>query len=308
MLLGNAAAQHPQAGDAAVARALDRRSSTGASVGYLGEAANSVGAQLVRALPGPAGLHAGQMLSQPMKALLLLNVEPALDGADPAAARAALQGSGLVVAMTPFRDAAVDNADVLLPIAPFTETAGTLRQRRRAALQSFPRRRQAARRSAAGLEGAARARQPARPGRASTTTDAEAVRDEALGEPPTRRRGCPTHRPRGAAARPRHRAAWSAWPTCRSTAPTRWCAAPRRCSSRADAQAPVVGLPTVAVAAARPAGAATRCACRKAAPARCCRAREDPSLAATAVRVRGRPSEHGVAGRDVRRASASLAA
>src|SRR5207342_2071874 len=97
----------------------------GASIGSFGEAANSVGAQWVRALPGPAGLHAGQMLSQPMKALLLLNVEPTHDGADPAAARAALQGSGLVVAMTPFRDAAVDNADVLLPIAPFSETAGT---------------------------------------------------------------------------------------------------------------------------------------------------------------------------------------
>ena len=35
---------------------------TGASVGYLGEAANSVGAQLVGALPGPGGLNAGQML------------------------------------------------------------------------------------------------------------------------------------------------------------------------------------------------------------------------------------------------------
>jgi len=52
-------------------------------------------------------------------------VEPAHDAADPSAARAALQGAGLVVALTPFRDAAIDNADVLLPIAPFSETAGT---------------------------------------------------------------------------------------------------------------------------------------------------------------------------------------
>ena len=95
------------------------------SVGVFGEAANSVGAQWARVLPGASGLHAGQMLSQPMKALLLLNVEPVHDAADPAAARAALEGSGLVVALTPFLDAAVDNADVLLPIAPFTETAGT---------------------------------------------------------------------------------------------------------------------------------------------------------------------------------------
>ncbi|HET7527634.1 MAG TPA: NADH-quinone oxidoreductase subunit NuoG [Burkholderiaceae bacterium] len=124
VLLGNAALQHPQAG-ALLWLAHWIAEQCGASVGVLGEAANSVGAQWVRALPGPSGLHAGQMLSQPMKALLLLNVEPAYDGADPAATRAALQGSGLVVALTPFRDAAVDNADVLLPIAPFSETAGT---------------------------------------------------------------------------------------------------------------------------------------------------------------------------------------
>ncbi|MFM8509018.1 MAG: molybdopterin-dependent oxidoreductase [Betaproteobacteria bacterium] len=76
------------------------------------------------AQPGPGGLNAAQMLSQPMKALLLFNVEPELDAANGAAAKAALQGSGLVVAFTPFRDAKVENADVLLPIAPFTETAG----------------------------------------------------------------------------------------------------------------------------------------------------------------------------------------
>ncbi|MDT9170749.1 molybdopterin-dependent oxidoreductase, partial [Escherichia coli] len=91
-------------------------------VGYLTEAGNTVGAQLVHAIPRQGGLNAGQMLSQPMKALLLLNVEPVLDAANAAAARAALQGSGLVVALTPFKDAQVDNADVLLPIAPFTET------------------------------------------------------------------------------------------------------------------------------------------------------------------------------------------
>ena len=124
LLLGNAAAQHPQAAQLlAVAHWIGEH--TGASVGYLGEAANSVGAQLVGALPGPGGLNAAQMLSQPMKALLLLNVEPELDAADAPAARAAMQRSGLVVALTSFKDAAVENADVLLPIAPFTETAGS---------------------------------------------------------------------------------------------------------------------------------------------------------------------------------------
>ena len=124
VLLGNAAVQHPHAGQL-LALAQWIAGQVGAQVGVLGEAANSVGAQLVQALPGPQGLHAGQMLSQPMKALLLLNVEPVLDAADAAAAAKALAASGLVVAMTPFKDAMSDVADVMLPIAPFTETAGT---------------------------------------------------------------------------------------------------------------------------------------------------------------------------------------
>ena len=124
VLLGNAAAQHPQAGQL-LALAQWIAAQTGASVGYLTADANTVGAQLVNALPGAGGLNAGQMLGQPMKALLLLDVEPSFDAADPAAASAALAGSGLIVALTSFKDAAVDNADVLLPIAPFTETSGT---------------------------------------------------------------------------------------------------------------------------------------------------------------------------------------
>lgn len=125
VLLGNAAAQHPQASQL-LALAQWIGAQTGATVGYLGESGNSVGAQLVGALPRAGGLNAGQMLTQPMKALFLLGVEPVLDAADAAAARAALQGAGLVVSMTPFKDANTDIADVLLPVAPFTETGGAL--------------------------------------------------------------------------------------------------------------------------------------------------------------------------------------
>jgi len=128
LLLGQAAAQHPQAAQLlAVAQWIAAQ--TGATVGYLGEGGNAVGAQLVNALPGPGGLNAGQMLTQPMKALLLLNCEPQLDGAHAAATQAALAQSGLVVAMTPFFDgpdsALAQAADVLLPTAPFTETGGS---------------------------------------------------------------------------------------------------------------------------------------------------------------------------------------
>jgi len=123
VLLGNAAAQHPQAGTL-LALAQWIAEHTGASCGYLGESGNSVGAQMVGAVPGAGGLNAGEMLSRPMKALLLLNAEAELDAADATAARKALKGGGLVVSMSPFADANADFADVMLPIAPFTETGG----------------------------------------------------------------------------------------------------------------------------------------------------------------------------------------
>ena len=125
VLLGNAAAQHPQAG-ALLALANWIAAQTGASVGYLTEAANTVGAQLVGAQPGAGGLNAGQMLAKgALKAALLLDVEPTLDAADPSAAKAALEQAETVIAFSAFKTAALDVADVLLPVSPFTETSGT---------------------------------------------------------------------------------------------------------------------------------------------------------------------------------------
>lgn len=71
------------------------------------------------------GKHAQAMLQQPLKAYLLLGVEAELDAHDPRQALAALQQAELVVAMSPYQHNAVDYAHVLLPVAPFTETAGT---------------------------------------------------------------------------------------------------------------------------------------------------------------------------------------
>lgn len=124
VLLGKAAAQHPEASTLlALARWIGQH--TGASVGFLGEAANSVGAQLVGAQPGEGGLDASQMLGGALKACLLLNVEPALDVADAPLALASLASADLVVALTPFKSAAIDCADVMLPITPFSETSGS---------------------------------------------------------------------------------------------------------------------------------------------------------------------------------------
>jgi NADH-quinone oxidoreductase subunit G len=122
VLLGNCAAQHPQA-SALLALANWIGEHTGASVGYLTEAANSVGAS-----PSQRGLDAGQMLGRapmPLKAVLLLNVDPVLDAADPAAAVTALRAAEFVVAMSPLQLHSLEHVDVLLPIAPFTETSGT---------------------------------------------------------------------------------------------------------------------------------------------------------------------------------------
>ncbi|MEX8521080.1 MAG: NADH-quinone oxidoreductase subunit NuoG [Leptothrix sp. (in: b-proteobacteria)] len=123
VLLGNAVAQHPQAAEL-LALANWIAEQTGASCGFLGEAANSVGAQLVGAQPRKAGLDAGAMLAEPRKAYLLFNTEPVLDSANAAVAAKALAAAQMVVAFSPF-SANVEHADVLLPIAPFTETAGS---------------------------------------------------------------------------------------------------------------------------------------------------------------------------------------
>ncbi len=124
ILLGNASAEHPQATSLlALAQWIGQQ--TGASVGYLSAAANSVGAQLARAQPQIDGLNAGQMLNgTPLKAALLLNTDPVLDSANAAAAAKALDAAEMVVVLSPFKSG-LEYADVLLPVAPFTETSGS---------------------------------------------------------------------------------------------------------------------------------------------------------------------------------------
>ncbi|MFX1681934.1 NADH-quinone oxidoreductase subunit NuoG [Mitsuaria sp. CC2] len=126
VLIGNAAIQHPQAATLlSLANWIGEQ--TGATVGVLSAAANSVGAQLVNARPGQGGRTAAQLLNdQPAKALLLLNTDPVLDGANAAAARKAINAAEMVVVLTPFKTGpVVEFADVLLPTAPFTETSGS---------------------------------------------------------------------------------------------------------------------------------------------------------------------------------------
>ncbi|MFD0666501.1 NADH-quinone oxidoreductase subunit NuoG [Ramlibacter sp. MAHUQ-53] len=123
ILLGNAAAHHAKA-SSILALAQWIGAQTGATVGYLTEAANTVGAQLAGAVPRGNGLNAGQMLAGGLKAAILLNTEPVHDAADGHRAAAALGQAEMVVTLSPFK-ANLGFSDVLLPIAPFTETPGT---------------------------------------------------------------------------------------------------------------------------------------------------------------------------------------
>ena len=123
VLLGNAAAHHANA-SSLLSLAKWIADQTGATYGYLTEAANTVGAQWAKAEPQTGGLNAAQMLAGGLKAVLLLNTEPVEDSAAGAKAATALAAMQMVVTLSPFKTN-MSFSDVLLPIAPFTETSGS---------------------------------------------------------------------------------------------------------------------------------------------------------------------------------------
>ena len=98
---------------------------SGAKGGILPAAANSTGMHMIGVMPNGTGMHARAMLEIPRKAYLLLNIEPELDCQHAALAKAAMEKAECVVALTSFKSQALEYADILLPIAPFTETSGT---------------------------------------------------------------------------------------------------------------------------------------------------------------------------------------
>ncbi len=127
VLLGNFAQQHPQAAQLHLL-AQNIAQLSGGTFGFIGEAANSVGGYVAQAVPfagNKQGLNAATMLATPRKAYLLLNVEAELDTANAQQAMSAMQAADMVVVMSAYQHHATEYADVLLPIAPFTETSGT---------------------------------------------------------------------------------------------------------------------------------------------------------------------------------------
>ncbi|VVD99495.1 NADH dehydrogenase [Pandoraea iniqua] len=120
ILLGNAAVQHPEFAQLhAIAQVI--ADITGATLGFLTEGANTVGGYAVKATNAKG---AAALFAQPRQAYVLLNAEPEFDSADAKQALTALSAAKMVVSLSPFKHG-LEYADVLLPIAPFTETAGT---------------------------------------------------------------------------------------------------------------------------------------------------------------------------------------
>ena len=123
VFLGNVVAQTAQAAQLHVL-AFELAKITGASIGFLGDGANSVGGYVAGLVPSGAG--AREMFEEPRKAYVLMGVEPEYDCLNPDVAVAALKGASLVVVMAAFKHApAFGYADVMLPITPYTETSGT---------------------------------------------------------------------------------------------------------------------------------------------------------------------------------------
>lgn len=106
-----------------------------AKFGQFAALANEVGADMVGFVPykrefnhkvDKHGLNAMQMLQNPRRAYVLLNTELEFDAYNSAEALSALKKADTVVVLSPYVTEEMKNyADVILPITPFTETAGT---------------------------------------------------------------------------------------------------------------------------------------------------------------------------------------
>ena len=134
ILLGNIAGRH-SAFSALRALAASISESTGTTLGFLSEGANSAGASLAGVLPhrqsgarprDTAGLDASKMLDANLDAVLLFGLEPDNDLTGMGNAVTKLAKQSFVVAFSSYTSAAIDEAaDLQVPIGTFAETAGT---------------------------------------------------------------------------------------------------------------------------------------------------------------------------------------
>lgn len=133
VLLGNTAVIHP---NYAILRALASciAKATGAKLGYLPEGGNTAGAWLAGCVPHrgaggaameKAGLNAAEMLEAQLQVFILMGVEPRYEQINSAQAREQINNATTIILSTHLSKHAVDHADIVLPSAAFSETAGT---------------------------------------------------------------------------------------------------------------------------------------------------------------------------------------
>ena len=132
VVLGQIAAQHREASALrAIASWLAQH--TGIRLAFLPEA-NSAAAWIAGCVPHrqangdgvqEPGLNVSQMLSASLSAYLLFGLEPTMDLAAAGTLVSALSDASFVLSFSAFRSAVPAQADVVFPLAPFTESAGT---------------------------------------------------------------------------------------------------------------------------------------------------------------------------------------
>jgi NADH-quinone oxidoreductase subunit G len=134
VLLGQFSASHP---DAAWLRALAAyiAGATGSALNEIPHGGNSAGAWQAGAVPhrGPgggeveAGMNAAQMLEDPMSCYLLWGIEPDFDIDNPARAIHSLRAAAKVISVANHASESLrEVSDVILPLAPMAESAGSL--------------------------------------------------------------------------------------------------------------------------------------------------------------------------------------
>ena len=96
--------------------------------------ANSAGAWWAGAVPHrtaqgkpakTAGANASQIADLNLNTVLLYGVESSIDHSDPIRLQGMLDRAQTVISFSTFRSAVPDQADIVLPIAPYTECSGS---------------------------------------------------------------------------------------------------------------------------------------------------------------------------------------
>jgi NADH-quinone oxidoreductase subunit G len=125
ILLGQIAQEHPDY-STIYKLAFEISKLSQATFGVLPIYANSVGLHAVNVLPEKGGLNAYAMLEKKLKAYVLLNIEPQLDASNAQLMQDAIVSSDFTVALSAYNSKYLKNADVILPVSPFTESSGTI--------------------------------------------------------------------------------------------------------------------------------------------------------------------------------------